>query len=67
MLPQYTIAMKHGIGLLGLMKVIYQYPTRSEIIKVAIDDYMLHLSKNWKDELMRGLKNILNGRVFKAL
>jgi pyruvate/2-oxoglutarate dehydrogenase complex dihydrolipoamide dehydrogenase (E3) component len=67
LLPQYTIAMKHGIGLLWLMKVIYQYPTRSEIIKLAIDDYILHMTKNWKTEVKRGLKNILNGRVFKAL
>lgn len=67
LLPQYTIAMKHGIGLLWLMKVIYQYPTRSEIIKLAIDDYFLHMTKNWKTEVMWWLKNILNGRVFKAL
>jgi len=58
MLPLYVYAVKHKISLWKLSSLIFAYPTRAEIIKWLIDEYLHDMSKDWKKELVWAIKRV---------
>lgn len=58
MLPLYVYAVKKWMSLRAISSLIFAYPTRAEIIKWLVDEYLHDVSKDWKSELKWVLKRI---------
>ena len=60
MLPVLTSAMDNKISAYKLSKIIFAYPTKSEIIKKVCDSFVIHTISNFKEEIKHFFKtNIL--------